>query len=98
MPDFSRAVADPLLNALVCACARARPGLPAATRARHAELAQIALEHGAGALTAAQADLLLQDPLALAQLHFDVWCAPQAHPQWQALTIGCQPAPGALTA
>ncbi|HTN66937.1 MAG TPA: glucans biosynthesis glucosyltransferase MdoH [Burkholderiaceae bacterium] len=98
MPGFAQAVADPLLNALVCACASARPGLPAATRAQHAALARIALEHGPNALTAPQTNLLLQDPLALSQLHFDVWCAPQAHPQWQALTAAGEPAPDPLTA
>lgn len=96
-PDFAQAAADPLLNALLCASAHARPCLPAATRAQHATLARIALEQGATALTPAQANLLLQDPLALAQLHFDLWCAPQAHPYWRALT-GAPPAALALTA
>lgn len=91
-PAFADAVVDPMLNALLCAYATARPGLPAATRAQHAHLAKRALEHGSDALTPEQANLLLQDPLALSRLHFDVWCAPQAHPQWQALTA---PAPAA---
>ena len=95
--DFPQAVVDPLLNALLCASATARPGLPRATREQHAELAQIALEHGTEALTPAQANLLLEDPLALSQLHFDVWCAPQAHPQWRAL-IAAAPREHALTA
>ncbi|NMM27017.1 MAG: glucans biosynthesis glucosyltransferase MdoH [Glaciimonas sp.] len=82
-PAFTDAVVDPLLNALVCACAIARPNLPTATRNQHAQLAKIALEHGADALTPEQTNLLLQDPLALSRLHFDVWCAPQAHPQWR---------------
>jgi membrane glycosyltransferase len=85
-PAFADAVVDPLLNALLCACATARPGLPAATHTQHAELADIALERGAAALTPAQANLLLQDPLALSRLHFDVWCAPHAHQQWRVLT------------
>ena len=91
VPVFSDAVADPSLNALLCACATARPRLPAATRAQHARWADIALKHGVAALTPEQANLLLRDPLALSRLHFDVWCAPQAHPQWRALT---EPAPG----
>uniref|UniRef100_UPI00293D6A20 glucans biosynthesis glucosyltransferase MdoH n=1 Tax=Janthinobacterium sp. TaxID=1871054 RepID=UPI00293D6A20 len=85
-PTFADAVADPLLNALLCGCGVARPGLPATTRAQHALLADIALQQGAAALTAPQANLLLQDPLALSRLHFDVWCAPQAHPDWRLLT------------
>jgi membrane glycosyltransferase len=85
-PNFADAVVDPQLNALLCACASARPGLPATTRAQHARLADVALEQGAAALTPAQANLLLQDPLALARLHFDVWSAPQAHATWRALT------------
>jgi membrane glycosyltransferase len=96
-PDFAEAAADPLLNALLCASAHARPRLPPATRTQHASLARIALEQGAAALTPAQANLLLQDPLALAQLHFDLWCAPQAHPHWRALTTAA-PAAMALTA
>lgn len=102
-PDFRAAVVDPQLNALLCACATARPGLPPATREAHAQLAQMALEHGSAALTPAQANLLLQDPLALSQLHFEVWCAPQAHPQWRALTAAtaipsATPAPALATA
>jgi membrane glycosyltransferase len=84
-PDFADAVVDPQLNALLCACATARPGLPKTTRAQHAALADIALTQGAQALAPAQANLLLQDPLALSRLHFDVWSAPQAHPTWRAL-------------
>jgi membrane glycosyltransferase len=85
-PDFAAAVVDPQLNALLCACATARPGLPKITRAQHATLADIALTQGAAALTAVQASLLLQDPLALSRLHFNVWSSPQAHPTWHALT------------
>lgn len=86
MPTFTDAVVDPLLNALVCVVATARPGLPATTREQHRELAKIALEQCADALTPEQANLLLGDPLALSRLHFDVWCAPQAHPKWRQLT------------
>ncbi len=86
MPTFADAVVDPLLNALVCAVATARPGLPVTTHEQHMELANIALELCADALTPAQANLLLEDPLALSRLHFDVWCAPQAHPKWRQLT------------
>ena len=74
------------LSLLLCACASARPGLPGTTHAQHARLADVALEQGAAALTPAQANLLLQDPLALSRLHFDVWSAPQAHATWRALT------------
>ena len=85
-PVFADAVVDPSLNALLCACATARPGLPVATRAQHAQLADIALKRGVAALSPEQANLLLRDPLAMSRLHFDVWCAPQAHPQWRVLT------------
>ena len=84
-PNFADAVVDPQLNALLCACATARPGLPPITRAQHAGLANIALTQGATALTPGQASLLLQDPLALSRLHFDVWSLPQVHPTWRAL-------------
>ena len=84
-PTFADAVVDPQLNALVCACATARPGLPATAQAEHAALALTALEQGADALTPQQARLLLQDPLVLSQLHLDVWSAPHAHSQWREL-------------
>ncbi|MFT5532793.1 MAG: membrane glycosyltransferase [Burkholderiaceae bacterium] len=84
-PTFADAVVDPQLNALVCACASARPGLPAAAQSSHRVLAQVALEQGAAALTPQQCNLLLQDPLALSQLHLEVWSAPRVHRQWRAL-------------
>ena len=86
LPGLPEAVVDPRVNALLCAAATARPGLPPETRERHLQLAQLALENGAAALTPEQARLLLQDPLTLARLHFEVWSAPEAHPQWRALT------------
>ncbi|GAA4030569.1 glucans biosynthesis glucosyltransferase MdoH [Actimicrobium antarcticum] len=85
-PTFADAVVDPRLNALVCACATARPGLPLTTRAQHAALVDRALLEGPDALTPAQAGLLLQNPLALSRLHLAVWSAPLVHAQWRVLT------------
>lgn len=85
-PGLIQAIVDPHLNGLLCASATARPGLPAPTRALHAHWAQRALHGGAAALSNAEAMLLLQDPLALAPLHHAVWCHPNAHAEWQALT------------
>jgi membrane glycosyltransferase len=90
-PGLAEAIVDPLHNALVCAAATARPGLPAATRAHHAQIAARALRHGAAALSATDANLLLQDPLALSQLHCDVWSSADADPAWHAFTTVATP-------
>jgi membrane glycosyltransferase len=82
-PDFVEAVVDPLLNAVVCAAARPHPGLPqSAIEARQA-LADTALQEGPGALSAADCKTLLDDPLAMSRLHFNVWSSGSAHPEWR---------------
>lgn len=69
---FSAAVSDPLVNALVCAMgtARHRP-VPANLAARKA-LVGLAAENPAG-LSEAQRIKLLDDPVAMAQLHRIAW-------------------------
>ena len=81
--DFIDAVVDPVLNALACAAATARPALPAASKAARAALAHTALRAGPGALDEAQRTMLLNDPLLLSQLHFDVWAEGHAHPSYR---------------
>jgi membrane glycosyltransferase len=40
------------------------------------------VQGGPGALTDPQKLFLLTDPLALAQLHFQIWTSPAAHESW----------------
>lgn len=82
LPGFVEAVVDPLTNALACASGVTRLRQPAAIRDARIRLGEYALVRGPDALTARQRAALLSDPLALAQLHFRVWTAANAHPIW----------------
>ncbi len=73
---FRDAIVDPVANAAACLAAAHRPRLPSGTRAERRALADAALTLGPDALTPAQKATLLDDPAALARLHFAVWMAP----------------------
>jgi membrane glycosyltransferase len=81
-PDFIDAVVDPSLNALVCAAGRPRPALPARTRRERTALVRTALRAGPGVLDDAQRRLLLDDPLAMSQLHLEMRATAFVHPGW----------------
>ncbi|KIF83190.1 glucans biosynthesis glucosyltransferase MdoH [Noviherbaspirillum autotrophicum] len=82
-PGFIDAVVDPVVNALACAAATARIGLPPASSAARDALAQTALRAGPAALDEKQRATLLDDPLLLSQLHFDVWTCAHAHESYR---------------
>jgi membrane glycosyltransferase len=77
------AVLDPIVNAVACAVAvpRLRPG-PLLLRSR-SRLVAAALR-GPAALGPRERMLLLNDPAALSQLHFEVWTSPAARARWSA--------------
>jgi len=81
-PRFVDAVVDPLNNAIACAAlfphARRSPG----AQSRRDHTITTAVQGGPGALTDPQKLFLLTDPLALAQLHFQIWTSPAAHESW----------------
>jgi membrane glycosyltransferase len=73
-PDFADAVLDPLINAVACATAVARrPQTSLTPSAEHTALVHTALTGGPTALSASDKASLLDDPLALSILHFEVW-------------------------
>lgn len=82
MPGFVEAVVNPKVNAIACAvsCASARFSPPAQLRRDLAVAA--AVKGGPPALSDRQKLMFLTDPLALSQLHFEVWTSPAAHPAW----------------
>ena len=82
-PDFTEAVVDPLTNALVCAAARPHPGLPANACRERTALIRTALRLGPSALSQAQRHILLDDPLAMSRLHFEVWISDHVHADWR---------------
>jgi len=83
-PDFTDAVVDPIVNALACAGGRPRTHLPPTSHAEREQLAQLALRAGPSSLSAAQKNLLLDDPALLSRLHFETWTSAQAHVWWRA--------------
>ena len=85
LAKFNDAVIDPVMNALVCAAVTARPVVPAATLEARAALLQAALKGGPDHLSPRQKNALLDDPLTLSQLHFDIWDSAQANRRWQSL-------------
>lgn len=84
VPGFVDAVVHPLVNAIVCAASSAQARLSAPARARRRRVVAAALEAGPAALSDRQRLFFLSDPVALAQLHVQVWTAPTAHPTWLA--------------
>ena len=81
-PDFIDAVVDPIVNAVACASGVARPQQVATPSPEQTELVQRALVAGPETVTDSERALLLDDPIALSCLHFEVWTAEDAHPTW----------------
>jgi membrane glycosyltransferase len=81
-PGFVEAVVDPVINALTCAAGVARFSQTGTARSGRKQLVRLALQGGPAQLTAPQKVRLLSDPIALAQLHFEVWTSPDADALW----------------
>ncbi|CAG4882381.1 glucan biosynthesis: glycosyl transferase [Georgfuchsia toluolica] len=83
-PGLVDAAMDPRLNALARACGRARQTTGAEAMARQRALVERAIEVGPAGLDAREKNALLDDPLALSQLHSRLrrWPAPDSHPDW----------------
>jgi membrane glycosyltransferase len=71
LPGFAEAVADPVVNALVCASGVARLQQPEAARRERDRLVEHARRHGPAALPPRQKLMLLNDPIALSRLHLE---------------------------
>ncbi len=82
-PGFVDAVVDPIINALACTARSARPDVAATARGRQALLVKQVLVDGPSALTNTQKGALLNDPIALSRLHFDVWTSDDVHDAWR---------------
>lgn len=82
--DFTAAIVDPTLNALVCAQAVAHPVNGWPREAIADALVERALRDGLDTLTLQDRNRLLADPGALSALHWAVWTSPRAHGAWRA--------------
>jgi membrane glycosyltransferase len=87
-PGFTEAVVDPLVHAVACGGANMRRALPVSVIKQRHHLVQDALVRGPNTLDNAQKAALLGDPVSLSRLHFEVWTAEYAHPDWFAQMRG----------
>ncbi len=84
LPDFTRAVVDPIDNAVAVAGRITDPARFKRAAEEGLALAHNALLHGPSVLTSAEKTRLLGDPMALSRLHFEAWTSPRAHADWSA--------------
>lgn len=82
-PRFVDAVVDPVVNAIVCAASSPHARFSSRMRARRHRAITTAVEGGPHALSDSQKLFFLTDPVALSQLHFQVWTSPATHPTWR---------------
>ena len=82
-PGFIEAVVDPVINALTCAAGIARFNQTGTASNGRKQLVRLALQDGPAQLTRPQKIRLLSDPVALSQLHFEVWTSSDAHALWR---------------
>ena len=83
-PGFVDAVADPIVNASVCAAGSLRRKSSAIVRHHRDKRIKRALKVGPSALSQEEKNHLLSDTAGLAELHYAVWSARDAHPEWLA--------------
>ncbi len=83
-PRFIEAVVDPAINALTCAAGVTRSTVPSAALDHWETTIQTAVREGPGALSPAERMRFLGDPVALSQLHMQVWTSAHANRVWQA--------------
>jgi membrane glycosyltransferase len=82
MPGFVDAVVNPQVNAVACAVSGPHTRSSPRAQQRRDRAVGAAVKAGPLGLTDSQKLMFLTDPLALSQLHFDVWTSPAAHPAW----------------
>jgi membrane glycosyltransferase len=92
LPGFTAAVADPAVNALICAVGNVRVAQAEAPRGEHTRYAERVLAEGPHALADAQKLALINDPVALSRLHTGVTHRPDAAPMWHASRAAAPPA------
>jgi membrane glycosyltransferase len=81
-PGFVDAVVDPHVNAVACAVARVRVKGSPREESRRDRVVGEAVKLGPDGLSTAMKMFLLNDALALSQLHVQVRTSPAAHPGW----------------
>jgi len=82
-PGFADAVVDPAVNALACGAGVVRSIHTEPLRNGRETLLRKALSNGPDALSSVQKLRLLGDPVALSQLHLEVWASSEAHAVWR---------------
>ena len=83
LPGFAEAVVDPLVNAMVCASEAPHPRTPVAVRDQRLRRAHTALSRGPAQLDSAARNAVLNDPICLSQMHFQVWSTSDLATYWR---------------
>jgi len=86
-PDFLDAVVHPRVNVVAGALSGARPRYSSRAKVRRDRAVAMATKDGPDTLTERQKLFFLTDPLALSQLHSEIWMSPAAHPTWHAAML-----------
>ena len=94
---FVDAVVHPITNALICAAGVARRRVPETVQKQRAALVQAAVKDGPQALSDAQRLAIIDDAIALSQLHAAVWASSDAHLSWWSTPMPSSPLKETLT-
>ncbi|WP_106477244.1 glucans biosynthesis glucosyltransferase MdoH [Phytohalomonas tamaricis] len=81
-PSFVQTVVDPVDNAFACAMGTARHGKSEAIESRRQSIVRQALVGGPAKLDNKTRLLLLDDPIMLSRLHYQVWDRHETYPSW----------------
>ncbi|HVK54460.1 MAG TPA: glucans biosynthesis glucosyltransferase MdoH [Burkholderiales bacterium] len=79
---FIESVIDPVANAVICASGMGRVRSTEGFIEQRSQLVLEALTGGPEMLSSRQKMLLLNDPVALSELHLQAWTSINAHPLW----------------
>jgi membrane glycosyltransferase len=85
-PDLIEAAVNPMINALICKNTKVRQHSNPEIETRRSALVQRSITIGPSKLSTRERAALLDDPIALFQLHVGVWSAPDVNPGWQTVT------------
>jgi membrane glycosyltransferase len=86
LPGLIEAAMDPMVNVLVCANAKARTRAGVEVDGQRQALVERACKSAPAKLDSRDKAALLDDPIALAQLHVLLWSDTDSHPDWKAET------------
>lgn len=79
---FLQGITNPFMNAVLCATASLRTKQTKGMQSSRKDLITKALNEGPNSLTLQEKNQLQNDPIALSQLHVEVWSCPNLYEKW----------------